>query len=162
MDARTTRVGMGYDVHRLAPNEELWLGGVLVPHDRGLAGHSDADVLLHAITDALLGAAGLGDIGEWFPNTDERWRGADSALLLTTVLHELQQRCLQVINLDCTVHAEKPRMGPWKPVIRRRLAELLTVDLQQVNVKAKSGEAVGPVGRGEAMECHVIVLIRKN
>ncbi|HCP10899.1 MAG TPA: 2-C-methyl-D-erythritol 2,4-cyclodiphosphate synthase [Planctomycetaceae bacterium] len=161
MSSVTLRIGEGHDTHRTIAGRPLVIGGVVITEAAfGLDGHSDADVLLHAITDALLGAAGLGDIGEWFPNTDERWRGADSALLLTTVLHELQQRCLQVINLDCTVHAEKPRMGPWKPVIRRRLAELLTVDLQQVNVKAKSGEAVGPVGRGEAISATAVVLLQ--
>ena len=163
MAAVTLRVGEGHDTHRTVSDRKLIIGGVEITGAQfGLDGHSDADVLLHAVTDALLGAAGLGDIGEWFPNTDERWRGADSALLLQTVLEELQRKGLQVVNLDCTVHAEKPRMGPWKPLIRQRLADLLQVELQQVNVKAKSGEAVGPVGRGEAISATAVVLLQQT
>lgn len=163
MAAVTLRVGEGHDTHRTVSDRKLIIGGVEITGAQfGLDGHSDADVLLHAVTDALLGAAGLGDIGEWFPNTDERWRGADSALLLQTVLEELQRKGLQVVNLDCTVHAEKPRMGPWKPLIRQRLSDLLHVELQQVNVKAKSGEAVGPVGRGEAISATAVVLLQQT
>jgi len=163
MAAVTLRVGEGHDTHRTVSDRKLIIGGVEITGAQfGLDGHSDADVLLHAVTDALLGAAGLGDIGEWFPNTDERWRGADSALLLQTVLEELQRKGLQVVNLDCTVHAEKPRMGPWKPLIRQRLSDLLQVELQQVNVKAKSGEAVGPVGRGEAISATAVVLLQQT
>lgn len=163
MAAVTLRVGEGHDTHRTVSDRKLIIGGVEITGAQfGLDGHSDADVLLHAVTDALLGAAGLGDIGEWFPNTDERWRGADSALLLQTVLQELQRKGLQVVNLDCTVHAEKPRMGPWKPLIRQRLSDLLQVELQQVNVKAKSGEAVGPVGRGEAISATAVVLLQQT
>ncbi len=163
MAAVTLRVGEGHDTHRTVSDRKLIIGGVEITGAQfGLDGHSDADVLLHAVTDALLGAAGLGDIGEWFPNTDERWRGADSALLLQTVLQELQRKGLQVVNLDCTVHAEKPRMGPWKPLIRQRLSDLLHVELQQVNVKAKSGEAVGPVGRGEAISATAVVLLQQT
>jgi len=159
----TLRVGEGHDTHRTVSDRKLIIGGVEITGAQfGLDGHSDADVLLHAVTDALLGAAGLGDIGEWFPNTDERWRGADSALLLQTVLQELQRKGLQIVNLDCTVHAEKPRMGPWKPLIRQRLSDLLQVELQQVNVKAKSGEAVGPVGRGEAISATAVVLLQQT
>lgn len=160
MSAVTLRVGEGHDTHRTISGRPLVIGGVVIAGvPFGLDGHSDADVLLHAVTDALLGAAGLGDIGEWFPNTDERLRGA-FALLLQTVLQELSRQGLQVVNLDCTVHAEKPRMGPWKPLIRQRLAGLLQVDLQRVNVKAKSGEAVGPVGRGEAISATAVVLLQ--
>ena len=163
MAAVTLRVGEGHDTHRTVSDRKLIIGGVEITGAQfGLDGHSDADVLLHAVTDALLGAAGLGDIGEWFPNTDERWRGADSALLLQTVLQELQRKGLQIVNLDCTVHAEKPRMGPWKPLIRQRLSDLLQVELQQVNVKAKSGEAVGPVGRGEAISATAVVLLQQT
>lgn len=163
MAAVTLRVGEGHDTHRTVSDRKLIIGGVEITGAQfGLDGHSDADVLLHAVTDALLGAAGLGDIGEWFPNTDERWRGADSALLLQTVQQELQRKGLQIVNLDCTVHAEKPRMGPWKPLIRQRLSDLLQVELQQVNVKAKSGEAVGPVGRGEAISATAVVLLQQT
>lgn len=162
MSALTLRIGEGHDTHRTIGGRPLVIGGVVITGvPFGLDGHSDADVLLHAVTDALLGAAGLGDIGEWFPNTDERWRGADSSLLLQAVLQELERQGLHVINLDCTVHAEKPRMGPWKPLIRQRLADLLRVELLQVNVKAKSGEAVGPVGRGEAISASAVVLLRQ-
>ncbi|GDX91975.1 MAG: 2-C-methyl-D-erythritol 2,4-cyclodiphosphate synthase [Planctomyces sp.] len=162
MSALTLRIGEGHDTHRTISGRPLVIGGVVITGvPFGLDGHSDADVLLHAVTDALLGAAGLGDIGEWFPNTDERWRGADSSLLLQAVLQELERQGLHVINLDCTVHAEKPRMGPWKPLIRQRLADLLRVELLQVNVKAKSGEAVGPVGRGEAISASAVVLLRQ-
>jgi len=163
MTAVTLRIGEGHDTHRTISDRRLILGGVVITGAPfGLDGHSDADVLLHAITDAVLGAAGLGDIGEWFANTDERWRGADSALLLQTVLQELERKSLRLVNLDCTVHAEKPRMGPWKPLIRQRLSELLGVNLQQINVKAKSGESVGPVGRGEAISATAVVLLQQT
>lgn len=154
------RVGEGHDTHRTIAGRPLMLGGVLIdPSPFGLDGHSDADVLLHAVTDALLGAAGLGDIGDWFPNTDERWKGADSADLLRTVLHDVKSRGWIVINLDCTVHAERPKLMSWKPMIRKRLAELLEIAADQVNVKAKSGERVGPVGRQEAITSDAVVLM---
>ena len=159
MDALQLRVGLGHDVHRLAEGRRLVLGGVDVPFDRGLQGHSDADVLLHAVTDALLGAAGLGDIGEWFPDTDPQWKEADSAELLQAVVDALRERRWRVSNLDCTIHAEAPKLSPHKQAIRRRLAELLNVIPDSVNVKAKTGERVGPVGRGEAMAADAIVLI---
>ena len=157
-----TRVGLGHDIHRLAPGRKLILGGVEIPFDRGPVGHSDADVLLHAITDALLGAAGLGDIGEWFPNTDERWAGADSALLLSHALDAVRKQDWQVVNLDCTVWAEQPKLTPHKPAIRRRLAEILELPEERINVKAKSGEAVGPVGRGEAITADAVVLVQRS
>jgi 2-C-methyl-D-erythritol 2,4-cyclodiphosphate synthase len=116
-------------------------------------------VLLHAIIDALLGATGQGDIGEWFPNTSEQWKDADSAKMLLAVIHSVRDRDWRIVNLDCTIHAERPRMEAWKPVIRSRLAGLLDVPLDSVNVKAKSGEKVGPVGRGESISADVVVLI---
>lgn len=154
------RIGEGHDTHRTTPGRPLILGGVFIEDaDFGLHGHSDADVLLHAVTDALLGAAGLGDIGEWFPNTDSQWKDADSAALLTQILTIIQNRGWRICNLDCTIHAERPRLSRWKPVIRNRLAELLNTDPDCINVKAKSGEAVGPVGRGESLSADAVVLL---
>ncbi|MBA3313225.1 MAG: 2-C-methyl-D-erythritol 2,4-cyclodiphosphate synthase [Planctomycetota bacterium] len=156
------RVGLGQDCHRLATGRRLILGGVAVEYDRGLDGHSDADVLLHAVTDAVLGAAGLGDIGELFPDTDPQHRDADSAELLKVALHTVREQGWNVVNLDCTVAAERPKLSPYKPAIRRRLAELLGIDAEAVNVKAKTGERVGPVGREEAMTAEAIVLLQRK
>ncbi len=152
-------IGEGHDTHRLVPGRPLILGGLPIEHHRGLDGHSDADVLLHAITDALLGAAGMGDIGEWFPNTDTAFAGADSAELLRTVVAEVRARGWAVGNLDCTVLAERPKLSPHKPAIRSRIAELLGIGAGQCNVKAKTGEAVGPVGREEAISASAVVLL---
>lgn len=157
------RVGEGHDTHRTIPGRPLFLGGIHVTSaDFGLDGHSDADVLLHAVIDALLGAAGLGDIGDRFPNTDPQWKGADSAGLLQTVLTEVCSHGWRILNLDCTIHAERPKLTVWKPLIRARLAELLVLDADQVNVKAKSGERVGPVGRAEAMMADAVVLLSRS
>ena len=156
------RVVEGHDTHRTIVGRPLLLGGVHVTDAAfGLDGHSDADVLLHAIIDALLGATGQGDIGEWFPNTSDEWKNADSAMLLDVVLQSVLNRGWRIINLDCTIHADRPRMAVWKPKIRARLAELLHVSSEVVNVKAKSGERVGPVGRGESISADVVVLIKK-
>lgn len=156
----TLRIGEGHDTHRTISGRPLILGGVRISDAGfGLDGHSDADVLLHAIIDALLGAAGEGDIGEWFPNTDEQWRNADSSKLVQHVWTTLKSNGWTLINLDCTIHAERPRMLPWKPQIRQKLAELLGVPLDRINVKAKSGEKVGPVGRGEAICANASVLL---
>lgn len=153
------RIGEGHDIHRTAGGRPLVLGGVVIESDFGLDGHSDADVLLHAIIDSLLGATGGGDIGELFPNTSNEWKDADSAKLLNHVWEELSEAGWQLQNLDCTISAEAPRLGRWKPLIRKRLAELLGVCADQINVKAKSGEAVGPVGRGEAITADAVVLL---
>ena len=153
------RVGLGQDSHRLAIGRRLFLGGVQIDHDRGLLGHSDADVLLHAITDAVLGAAGLGDIGELFPDTDARYRDADSGALLQAAMAVVRERRWRVVNLDCTVAAERPRLSSHKPAIRRRIADLLEIHFDAVNVKAKTGEQVGPVGREEAMTAEAVVLL---
>lgn len=155
------RVGLGNDVHRLVPGRPLVLGGVEIDSVMGLDGHSDADVLLHALIDAMLGAAGLGDIGEWFPNTDSKWKGADSTRLLTEVLNALADQNWRIINIDCTVSAERPRLTEWKPRIRTRLSQLCDIAEDDVNVKAKSGEQVGPVGRGEAISADAIVLLQR-
>ena len=155
------RVGSGHDTHRLAAGRLLLLGGVAVPHALGLAGHSDADVVLHAVTDALLGAAGLGDIGDAYPDTDPRWRGADSRLFLRETLAKLNQQGWTVVNLDVTIFAQEPKLGPVKAAIRDSLADLLGVPLERVNVKAKTGEKVGHIGRAEAIACHAVVLVSR-
>ena len=156
------RVGIGHDTHRLAPGGPLRLGGVGVPHDRRLVGHSDADVLLHALTDALLGAAGLGDIGEQFPDTAPENRGRDSADMLGLALALVRARGLQVVNADCIVFAQKPKLSPYKDAIRRRIAELLQTTPDRVGVKAKTGESVGPVGRQEAIQAECVALLEMN
>lgn len=156
------RVGLGHDVHRLGPGRQFVLGGIEIDNPVGPIGHSDADVLLHALVDALLGAAGLGDIGEWFPDTDPKWAGADSSKLLTEALSQVRARGWNVVNLDCTIFAERPKLTPHKTAIRRRLAELLEIPAETINVKAKTGEAVGPIGRGEAIGADVVVLLTRK
>ena len=141
--------GIGWDVHRLEAGRELILGGVRLEHDRGLHGHSDADVLTHAVIDALLGAAGLGDIGQHFPDTDPRFKDADSIQLLRTVVAYLGERGFAIGNVDATVVLERPKLGPHKAAMRARLAEALGVDERRVNVKATTGEGMGFVGREE-------------
>lgn len=155
------RVGLGHDTHRLGPNRALVLGGVKIEFDRGLVGHSDADILLHAITDAMLGAAGLGDIGDAFPDTDPAYAGIDSAILLARALARVRAAGWEPINLDCTIFAQRPKLAPHKPAIRERLAELVGLPVEAVNVKAKTGESVGPVGREEAMCADAIVLLNR-
>jgi len=156
------RVGYGHDTHRLISGRPLVLGGVLIEHSAGLDGHSDADVLLHAITDALLGAAGLGDIGEHFPDTDPQYAGADSAKLLEAAYRAARERGWSIVNIDCTVHAQKPKLSPYKSAIRQRIAQLLALAPDSVNVKAKTGERVGPVGREEAMCADAVVLLQRR
>jgi 2-C-methyl-D-erythritol 2,4-cyclodiphosphate synthase len=155
------RVGIGHDTHRLAPGRPLLLGGVRVEHPRGLVGHSDADVVLHALTDALLGAAGLGDIGDAYPDTDPRWRDCDSALFLRETLARLNQAGWRLVNTDVIIFAQEPKLGPLKATIRGRLAELLGVEPGCVNVKAKTGEKVGAIGRAEAISAQAVVLIEQ-
>ena len=155
------RVGSGHDTHRLADGRPLVLGGVRVEHPRGPVGHSDADVVLHAVTDALLGAAGLGDIGELFPDTDPQYEGADSAAFVREARRRLARDHWRVVNLDVTVFAQAPKLGPVKAAVRANLAALLGVAEEAVSVKAKTGEGVGHIGRGEAIGCHAVVLIEK-
>jgi 2-C-methyl-D-erythritol 2,4-cyclodiphosphate synthase len=145
------RTGIGYDSHRLAEGRPLILGGVQIPHELGLAGHSDADVLTHAVIDALLGAAGLGDIGQHFPDTDERWKDADSIALLEQVMSMVSDVGLRLVNVDSTVIIEKPKLAPHREKIRASLARVLGVEPQYVNVKASTGEGIGFVGRGEGV-----------
>jgi len=156
------RVGLGHDTHRLVPERPLILGGLTIPFSQGLEGHSDADVLLHAITDAVLGALGLGDIGEWFPNSDPKWKGASSRVFLEAAVNEAGQRGWQIINLDCTLHAEQPKMSPYKKALAASIADMLGVAVEQVNVKAKTGEKVGPVGQGAAMMADAVVLLGRT
>jgi 2-C-methyl-D-erythritol 2,4-cyclodiphosphate synthase len=155
------RVGSGHDTHRLVEGRPLILGGVAIPHARGLAGHSDADVVLHAVTDALLGAAALGDIGDLYPDTDPKWKGADSKLFLNETLARLNRGGWRLVNLDVTIFAQEPKLGPTKGAIRDSLAALLLVPVDAVNVKAKTGERVGHIGRGEAIGCQAVVLIER-
>ncbi len=155
------RIGSGQDCHRLEAGYDLILGGIHIEFELGLVGHSDADVLLHAITDAVLGAAGLGDIGEMFPNTEERWKDADSRVLLEAAFKEVQKSGWQIINLDCTISAERPKLASYKPLIRKSVASILSLKEDQVNIKAKTGERVGPVGRQEAMMADAVVLLTR-
>jgi 2-C-methyl-D-erythritol 2,4-cyclodiphosphate synthase len=145
----------------LVEGRPLILGGVIIPHTRGLAGHSDADAVLHAVTDALLGAAGLGDIGDAYPDTDPKWYNADSRLFLTETLARLNQLGWRPVNLDVTIFAQEPKLGPVKAAIKSSLAHLLGLPADCVNVKAKTGEKVGHIGRGEAIGTHAVVLIEK-
>jgi 2-C-methyl-D-erythritol 2,4-cyclodiphosphate synthase len=147
----TQLVGIGYDSHRLAEGRRLVIGGIEIPHERGLDGHSDSDVLAHAVIDALLGAAGLGDIGEHFPDTDERWRDADSIALLEAVVELVRAQGLSLVNVDCTVIMETPKLSPYRAAVRARLADVLGLDVRRVNVKASTGERMGFVGRGEGV-----------
>jgi len=146
-----TLIGIGYDSHRFVRGRRLILGGVEIPHELGLQGHSDADALTHAVIDALLGAAGLGDIGERFPDSDERLRGADSLELLQKVVASVDALGFAIVNVDCTVLMEAPKLGPHREAIRERLAGALGVELARVNVKASTGEGIGFVGRGEGV-----------
>jgi 2-C-methyl-D-erythritol 2,4-cyclodiphosphate synthase len=143
--------GIGFDSHRLLADRRLVIGGVEIPHERGLQGHSDADVLTHAVIDALLGAAGLGDIGEHYPDTEERWREADSIELLQAIVSKVLADGLEIVNVDCTVLMEEPKLGPHRAAIRERLALALGLDRRRVNVKASTGEGMGYVGRGEGV-----------
>ncbi|HXT60146.1 MAG TPA: 2-C-methyl-D-erythritol 2,4-cyclodiphosphate synthase [Pirellulales bacterium] len=152
---------MGHDTHRLGPGRPLLLGGVTIPHDQGLVGHSDADVLLHAVTDALLGAAALGDIGELFPDTDPANKDRDSADMLRLTLAKVAEAGFRVVNVDSIVFAERPKLSAYKTAIRERMAELLEISVDRVGFKAKTGERVGPVGRQEAMMAEAVVLIER-
>ena len=157
-----TLVGIGFDSHRLAVGRRLVIGGVHVPSERGLDGHSDADVLAHAVIDALLGAAGMGDIGERFPDTDERWRDADSMQLLAGVVQSVLAAGLEIVNVDCTVVMEAPKLAPHRQAIREQLASVLALELARVNVKASTGERMGFVGRGEGVAALAVVSLRRT
>lgn len=152
-------MGIGHDTHQLVEGRPLILGGLKLDHPRGLAGHSDADVVCHAVADAVLGAAGLGDIGEHYPDTDPEWQGLDSTRLLAEVVAQVRNEGWQIANCDVIVHAQEPKLGPHKATIRANLARLLGLPATAVNIKAKTGEHVGPIGRSEAISCHAVVLI---
>lgn len=156
------RVGSGHDTHRLVEGRPLILGGIRIEHAKGLAGHSDADVVLHAVTDALLGSAGLGDIGDLYPDTDPQWKDADSRIFLDEALARLRKLGWRSVNLDVTIFAQEPKLGSVKAAIRTKLAELIGIPHDNVNVKAKTGEKVGHIGRGEAIGCHAVVLIERQ
>lgn len=158
---RGLRIGEGWDIHRLVADRPLMIGGVHVPFERGLLGHSDADVLLHAITDALLGAAAMGDIGQHFPDTDPRFKGADSRVLLAEAMRRVAQAGYRLQNMDSTVIAQAPKLMPWIPAMRTAIAEILGVDRDAVNVKAKTAEKLGPVGEGLAIEARATVLLMR-
>jgi 2-C-methyl-D-erythritol 2,4-cyclodiphosphate synthase len=157
----TFRIGEGWDIHALVEGRKLILGGVEIPHTRGLLGHSDADALLHAITDALLGAAALGDIGTHFPDTDARFKGADSGVLLAEAMRRVAERGYALVNLDCTIVAQAPKLAPYKAAMCARIAALLGLEPGQVNVKAKTAEKMGPVGEGLAIEARAVVLLSR-
>ncbi len=156
------RVGIGHDIHRTQTGRRLMLGGVEIPCEFGLAGHSDADVVLHALSDALLGAAGLGDIGELFPDTDGAFKDADSRTFVRDVMKRVRAAGFAPLNADLTIHAEKPRLSPHKPAMRTVIAELLGVSPQAVNVKAGTNEGLDAIGRGEAVACTAIVALTSN
>ena len=161
MTTPTFRIGEGWDVHALVEGRPLILGGVLIPYTHGLLGHSDADVLLHAITDALLGAAGLGDIGKHFPDTDPAFKGADSWVLLQRAGQAVAKAGFSIGNIDSTVIAQAPKLAPHIGAMCERIAAALQLDVTQVNVKAKTAEKMGPVGQGQSMEARAIALIQR-
>jgi len=156
------RIGEGWDTHALVEGRKLIIGGVEIPHDKGLLGHSDADVLLHAITDAILGAAGLGDIGRHFPDTAVEFKGADSFVLLQEAARRVREKGWEFGNIDSTVIAQKPKLSPYIPAMQKRIAEALAIAEDQVNVKAKTAEKMGPVGELLAMEANAAALIYKK
>lgn len=160
--SKSTRIGTGYDIHRLVEGRKLVLGGIEIPFQRGLLGHSDSDVLSHAICDALLGAAALGDIGTHFPDSDPKWSGASSLTFLSHVVDLLSDRGFHVGNVDATVVAERPKLGPHIPAMREALANVLRVDIERVNIKAKSNEGLDSLGRNEAMAAQAVVLIHRR
>jgi 2-C-methyl-D-erythritol 2,4-cyclodiphosphate synthase len=156
------RTGIGTDIHRVVEGGKLMLCGVYVPYPAGLAGHSDGDVALHAVIDAVLGAAGMGDIGTWFPDTDEKWKDADSKELLSIVREQLEEKRWQVVNVDLIIHAEEPKLAPVKGQMQRAVAGLLDIDFTAVNIKAKTNEGLGEIGAGDAMAATATALLRKK
>lgn len=155
----TPRVGLGFDAHRLAPGRPLRLGGVAIPYERGLVGHSDGDVLLHAVARALLGALGAGDLGRLFPSSDERWRGADSGLFVREAMTLVRRVGLAVANLDATVIAEAPRLAPHQDAMRKNVAALLAAEVEAVSVQLTSTDGLGAIGRGEGIAAQAVVLL---
>jgi 2-C-methyl-D-erythritol 2,4-cyclodiphosphate synthase len=156
------RIGIGHDTHRLKPGGPLWLGGVEIDHDQSLDGHSDADVLLHAVTDALLGAAALDDIGELFPNTDPANKNRNSAEMLSIAAEQVREAGFAIVNLDCIVFAQAPKLSIYKRPMAIRMAQVLMISPDQIGVKAKTGEGVGPVGEGKIMQAQCVALLQKS
>ncbi len=156
------RIGQGFDVHQLVEGRECMVGGVKIPYEKGLLGHSDADVLLHAIIDALLGACGLGDIGHFFPDSDVLYKDADSLILLQEIWQKLKKMEVAICNIDCTILAEKPKMYPYLAEMKEKIAETCEIEKQQVNLKATTMETMGFIGRNEGIGAMAIVLIEKN
>lgn len=161
MNSLSHRIGIGNDIHRLVEGRKLILGGVEIPHDKGLLGHSDADSLSHAITDALLGAAGLGDIGTHFSDKDPRWKNADSQMFLQAVCQMLAERGWRIVNIDATILAERPKMMPHIPAMKETLAATMNIVAAQLNLKAKTNEGLDAIGRGEAIGAQAIALLEK-
>ena len=161
MNSFSHRIGIGNDIHRLVEGRKLILGGVEIPHDKGLLGHSDADSLSHAITDALLGAAGLGDIGTHFSDKDPRWKNADSQMFLQAVCQMLAERGWRIVNIDATILAERPKMMPHIPAMKETLAATMNIEAAQLNLKAKTNEGLDAIGRGEAIGAQAIALLEK-
>ena len=161
-DFMNIRIGEGWDIHALVPGRKLILGGIEVPHTLGLLGHSDADVLLHAITDALLGAAALGDIGHHFSDTDPQFKGADSAVLLAEAARRVRAKGFEIGNIDSTIVAQAPKLAPHIDAMRAKIAQTLALDVEQINVKAKTAEKLGPVGQLQAMEARAVALLFKT
>ena len=155
------RVGMGFDVHQLSEGKDLWLGGVLIPHGKGCDGHSDADVLIHAICDALLGAASLRDIGFHFPNTDPKYKGADSKLLLREVVNLLKSKSYQIGNVDATLVMEKPKINPYIPEMQKVLSQIMEIEFDDVSIKATTNEGLGYVGSEQGANAYAVALIYK-
>lgn len=156
------RIGQGFDVHQLTEDRPLILGGITIPYEKGLLGHSDADVLLHTISDACLGAIGEGDIGRHFPDTDPNFKDADSAELMKHVWKLVKEKGYELVNADCTIIAQKPKMAPYIGQMRTRIAELLEADVEQINVKATTTEKLGFTGRGEGIAAQAVVLLKKR
>lgn len=156
------RVGLGYDVHRLADDEELWLGGVRIPHYKGTVAHSDGDVLLHAISDAMLGAARLRDIGFHFPDTSEEFKNADSKMLMAEAYRLVREKGYQIVNIDSTIAAQKPKLMPFITMMEQKIAEVLEIDEESVAVKATTTEGLGPEGREESISVQAVVLLQKQ
>lgn len=156
------RIGHGYDLHRLEPGRALVIGGERLEHDRGAAGHSDGDVVLHAVTDAILGALGQEDIGQLFPDTDPAWKDADSSIFVIEAVKRMRQHGYTIGNMDITVILERPKLSPHKPAIRANLARLLECEIERINLKGKTHERVDAVGEGRAIECHVVTLLMRG
>ena len=153
------RIGNGYDIHQLVPNRPLILGGITIPHALGLLGHSDADVLTHAIMDALLGALGMGDIGHYFPPSDPKWKGADSLMLLKQVLSLIESQGWNIGNIDSTIVAEQPKLKPHLKSMRSTLAQTMAIEIEQISIKATTNEKLGPVGREEGICAYAVALL---